>query len=209
MNPQERHASMLRLAERYQLLLYFSMLRVKAKIKALHRNFREFVTFLETFGVNLQAESGLVTVNSTYWAYVGLETNLEYYFRHVGFPWYEECVELWDVRGAASVLIEAGERLYDPIMFDDTDDEYEAAGDGNGADGGHGAEVAVGNEDGDGADGVDYMNGTANKEEAGEEEYEEENVAEAAAVELVDIESDEAPDEMDMDTDVDSCVDSD
>ncbi|GER44414.1 30S ribosomal protein S15 [Striga asiatica] len=239
MNNVERHASMLRIAERYrrpgwsaneerecyrlffnlchetpdvnvpaifnslwpqlsiqlteEMLTYFSMVKVKAKTKALHMNFREFLTFLETASVNVHAESSLVTVNSTYWAYVGR---------------YEECVELWDLRRGVGVHIEAGERVYDPIMFYDTDEENVAADDPHGGDGADGAKLGVGNEGSDKAAGLDYMNGEEEYvAEAVEEDYKEEDVAEAAAVKLVDIESDKAPEEMDIDIDFDSCVD--
>ncbi|CAA0833609.1 Unknown protein [Striga hermonthica] len=250
-NPMERHASMLRIAERYrrpgwsaneerecyrlffnlcretpdvnvpavfnslwaqlsiqlteEMLHYFSVLMVKSKIRALHRNFRDFLRFLETPGVEVHAESGLVNVNHTYWAYVGRETDMEYYFRHVGFQWYEECVDLWDLRRAAGVHIGAGERAYDPIMFDDTDEENIAADDPNGANGDDDAALDVGNEHGHGAAG----NMKEVEDDAVEEVYEDEYAAEAAAVEVVQIEEDHAPDEMDIDTDVDSCVDSD
>ncbi|GER51602.1 mediator of DNA damage checkpoint protein 1 [Striga asiatica] len=160
-----------------ELLYYFSVLKVKTKIKALHMNYREFLTFLETPGVHVHAESGLVNVNNTYWAYVG---------------------QLWDLRRAAAVHIDAGERAFDPIMFDDTDEENVAADDPNGPDDADAAALDVGNEDGDRAAGVDHMNGAAgNMQEVEDDE-----------VEVVHIEEDQEPEEMDVDTDVDSCVDS-
>ncbi|GER27307.1 acyl-CoA N-acyltransferase [Striga asiatica] len=173
---------------RNETLHYFSVLEVKAKIKALHTYFREFLTFLKTPGVDVHAETGLVTVTPTYWAYVGRETDLEYFFRHVGFSWYEECVELWDLRDAADVRMEP--------------------------DGADAADLEFGNEEDAGAAGVEHMNDGANNvhevedDVVVEEHYEEEYVAEPAPVEVIDIESDEAPDEMDLDTDVGSCVDS-
>ncbi|GER41936.1 50S ribosomal protein L5 [Striga asiatica] len=128
-----------------EMLTYFSMLK--------------FLTFLGTPAVEVHAESGLVTVTPTYWAYVGREMNLEYFFRHVGFPWYKECVELWDLRDAASVHMELGERVHEPIMFDDTDEEIVAADDPNGA---NGADLDFRNDEGVGAAGLEYMNNGAN-----------------------------------------------
>ncbi|GER30739.1 S-adenosyl-L-methionine-dependentmethyltransferases superfamily protein [Striga asiatica] len=188
-----------------EMLLHFSVLKVKAMNKALHTYYREFLTFLDTPGVDVQPDTGLVTVTPTYWAFVSRETDLEYFFRHVGFPWYEECVELWDLRDAATVHIEAGERGHDLIMFDDTDEEIVAADEANGADGADGDSLELENDKGDGtANGLHEVEVDA----AVDEHFEEEFVEEPAPVEVVDIDSDEAPNEMDLDTGVVSCVDS-
>ncbi|GER37362.1 homeodomain-like/winged-helix DNA-binding family protein [Striga asiatica] len=225
----ERHERMLLIAERYRvpgwsvkltfsMQKYFSVLKVRTKINALRTYFREFLTYLETPGVEVHADSGLVRVNPTYWAYVGQETNFESFFRHVGFPWYDECVDLWDLRDAAEVDMQGGSgvRIDQPIMFDDTDESNGANDDAEGAD--DDAEGA--NDDAEGADMTEDMFGAANDvlahlDEAaggdpeGAEEHDDEDMEVPAPVEVIHIESDDEPEEMDIESDAESCVDSD
>ncbi|GER39345.1 UDP-N-acetylmuramoylalanine--D-glutamate ligase [Striga asiatica] len=91
----------------------FSWMKVRDKIHYLGD-----IT-MTTPGFGVHDDDSLVSVNRDYWNFVGEETNLEVYFHWNGFKWYNECVQLWNLQGAAQVDIESNpsQTLPNPIVM--------------------------------------------------------------------------------------------
>ncbi|GER33090.1 GRF zinc finger containing protein [Striga asiatica] len=82
---------------------------------------RAIILFLTIPGVMVHDDGGIVSVNQAYWEYVGEETDREVYFRWNGFHWYYACAEVFDERAAAEIDMEGGpdKSIHDPIHLDD------------------------------------------------------------------------------------------
>ncbi|GER34485.1 translationally-controlled tumor protein homolog [Striga asiatica] len=100
----------------------FTWMKVQEKIHCLQGHYREFLRFLTIPGVRVHDDGGLVSVNREYWNVVGEESNMEVFFCWNGFKWYNHCVQLWNIRGAAEVNVQAnpGANNENPICLDDT-----------------------------------------------------------------------------------------
>ncbi|GER41175.1 sequence-specific DNA binding transcription factors [Striga asiatica] len=99
----------------------FTWEKVREKIHCLQGHYRLFLRYMTTPGVRVHDDGGLVSVNRDYWNVVG-ETDLQVFFRSNGFKWYNHCLQLWNVRGAADVDLESnpGANNDYPICLDDT-----------------------------------------------------------------------------------------
>ncbi|CAA0842088.1 Unknown protein [Striga hermonthica] len=151
---------------------------VRAKVHRLRTLYRDFVVYLSIPGVMVHDDGGLVSVNQSYWQYVGEETDREVFFRWNGFLWYNACVEVFDERAAADIDMEGGPgtSILDPIHLDD----IESLDDSN----------------------DDNMDDLLVEEE--QEPFQEP----PAPIDVYDVVDDFLHQEMEVDTDVESCVDS-
>ncbi|CAA0841475.1 Unknown protein [Striga hermonthica] len=81
---------------------------IRAKVHRLRTMHRDFSVFLAIPGVMVHDDGGIVSVNQAYWAHVGEETDREVYFHWNGFRWYYACVKVFDEREAAEIDLEGG-----------------------------------------------------------------------------------------------------
>ncbi|CAA0840458.1 Unknown protein [Striga hermonthica] len=93
---------------------------VRAKVHHLRTLYREFIVYLTIPDIMVHDDGGLVSVNQSYWQYVGEETDREVFFRWNGFIWYNACVEVFDERAAVEIDMEGGPgtSILDPIYLD-------------------------------------------------------------------------------------------
>ncbi|GER39243.1 GRF zinc finger containing protein, partial [Striga asiatica] len=92
---------------------------------------KTIIFYLTIPGVRVHEDGGLVSVDKSYWQYVGEETDHEVFFRWNGFRWYNACVEVFDERTAAEIEMEGGPgtanheliNVDDIESVDDTDDD--------------------------------------------------------------------------------------
>ncbi|GER45709.1 aspartate carbamoyltransferase [Striga asiatica] len=112
--------------------LWFGLFRqlsdlMQKEVSWMKGHYREFLQFMTTPGVGVHDDGSFISVNREYWNFVREETDIEQYFRWNGFKWYNECVQLWNLRGAAQVDIDLNpcQTLQNPIHMDVMEDDFE------------------------------------------------------------------------------------